>query len=247
MEDHIVRATVADGYIRAFAAVTTNLVQEAHMIHETSGVATVALGRTLTAAAVMARMLKNEKDVMTIQIRGDGPLGLIVVVGCVFKCQGYEQPEGISPAQPRRKFDVAVAVGRNGYLNVIKDMGLKEPYIGYVKLVSGEIGEDLAYYFASSEQVPTVVSVGVLVGPDENVLAAGGYIIQLMPGADEEIIEYLEEKVLLADSITYMLSTGMDGAAVLESLLGEKGLQVTDTLPCRYQCTAAGTAWKGTW
>ena len=150
-----------------------------------------------------------------------------------------EQPEGISPAQPRRKFDVAVAVGRNGYLNVIKDMGLKEPYIGYVKLVSGEIGEDLAYYFASSEQVPTVVSVGVLVGPDENVLAAGGYIIQLMPGADEEIIEYLEEKVLLADSITYMLSTGMDGAAVLESLLGEKGLQVTDTLPCRYQCTCS--------
>jgi molecular chaperone Hsp33 len=241
MEDHIVRATAADGYIRAFAAVTTNLVQEAYMMHETSGVATAALGRTLTAAAMMARMLKNEKDVMTIQIRGDGPLGPIVVVTDAFSnVRGYvNEPKVYLPLTPAGKFDVAAAVGRNGYLNVIKDLGLKEPYIGYVDLVSGEIGEDLAYYFASSEQVPTVVSVGVLVGPDENVLAAGGYIIQLMPGADEEIIEYLEEKVLLADSITYMLSTGMDGAAVLESLLGEKDLQIIDTLPCRYRCTCS--------
>ncbi len=239
MEDHIVRATAAEGYVRAFAAVTTNLVQEAHTIHDSSGVATVALGRTLTAAAMMARMLKNDKDVMTVQIRGDGPLGLIVVVSDAFSnVRGYvHNPKVYLPLNSAGKFDVAAAVGRNGYLNVIRDMGLREPYIGYVDLVSGEIGQDLAYYFAHSEQVPTVVAVGVLVNPDESVAAAGGYIIQLMPGADKEIIEYLEEKVLLSDSITYMLSNGMDASDVLESLLGEKGLSITDRLPCRYQCT----------
>jgi molecular chaperone Hsp33 len=241
MEDHIVRATAAGGYIRAFAAVTTNLVQEARMIHDASGVAAVALGRTLTAAAVMARMQKNEKDVLTIQIRGDGPLGQIVVVSDAFSnVRGYvNNPKVYLPLSPSGKFDVAAAVGRNGYLNVIRDMGLKEPYIGYVKLVSGEIGEDLAYYFASSEQVPTAVAVGVLVAPDENVLAAGGYMLQLMPGASSEIIEYLEEKVLLSDSVTYMLSSGMDAAAVLDSLLGENDLRIIDRLPCRYKCTCS--------
>ncbi|HOJ80775.1 MAG TPA: Hsp33 family molecular chaperone HslO [Clostridiales bacterium] len=241
MEDHIVRATAADGYVRAFAAVTTNLVQDAHKIHEASGVATVALGRTLTAAAMMARMLKNDKDTMTIQIRGDGPLGLIVVVTDAFSnVRGYvHNPQVYLPLNPAGKFDVSAAVGKNGYLNVIKDLGLREPYIGYVKLASGEIGEDIAYYFAASEQVPTAVSVGVLVGPDQNVLAAGGYIIQLMPDAGEEIIDYLEEKVMFADSITCMLSDGMDAEAVLRSLLGEKDLQIIDRLPCRYQCTCS--------
>lgn len=241
MEDHVVRATAADGYVRAFAAVTTNLVQEAHRIHDSSGVATAALGRTLTAAAMMSRMLKNDKDTMTIQIRGGGPLGLIVVVTDAYSnVRGYVgNPKVYLPLNQAGKFDVAAAVGKDGYLNVIKDLGLKEPYIGYVNLVSGEIGEDLAYYFASSEQVPTVVAVGVLIDPDENVLTAGGYIIQLMPGASEEIIEYLEEKVLLADSITYMLSNGMDAEAVLQSLLGEKGLQVVDRLPCSYRCTCS--------
>lgn len=241
MEDHIVRATAADGYVRAYAAVTTNLVQEARRIHETSGVATVALGRTLTAAAMMARMLKNDKDTMTIQIKGGGPLGLIVVVTDAFSnVRGYVHNTKVYlPLNQAGKFDVAAAIGKDGYLNVIKDLGLKEPYIGYVKLVSGEIGEDLAYYFAASEQVPTVVAVGVLVGPDENVLAAGGYIIQLMPGASEEIIGYIEEKVMFADSITCMLTDGMDAEAVLRSLLGEKDLQVIERLPCSYRCTCS--------
>jgi len=241
MEDHIVRATAANGMIRAFAAVTTEMVQEAHRIHGTSGVATAALGRTLTAAAMMARTLKNDSDVMTIQVRGDGPLGLIVVVtDAASNVRGYvHNPNVYIPLNAAGKFDVAGAVGRNGYLNVIKDLGLKEPYTGYVKLVSGEIGEDLAYYYAYSEQIPTALAVGVLVDPDENVRVAGGYILQLMPEADEETIGYLEDKVMYADSVTYMLSSGMDASAILDSLLGEKGLQYVEKLPCRYKCNCS--------
>jgi molecular chaperone Hsp33 len=241
MEDHIVRATAAGGAVRAFAAVTTDLVQKAHITHGTSGVASAALGRTLTAAAMMGRMFKNEKDQLTIQIKGDGPLGGIIAVSdAQSNVRGYVyEPQVYLPLNAAGKFDVAGAVGRKGYLNVIKDLGLKEPYVGYVDLVSGEIGEDMAYYFASSEQIPTVVSLGVLVDTDENVVTAGGYIIQLMPGADESIISFIEDKVFLADSITYMLSTGMDAEAVLDSLLGEKELQITDRLPCKYQCNCS--------
>ncbi len=241
MEDHIVRATAAGGAVRAFAAVTKDLVQKAHITHGTSGVASAALGRTLTAAAMMGRMFKNEKDILTIQVKGDGPLGGIIAVSdAQSNVRGYVyEPQVYLPLNAAGKFDVAQAVGKNGYLNVIKDMGLKEPYVGYVELISGEIGEDMAYYFASSEQIPTVVSLGVLVDPDEEVVTAGGFIIQLMPGADESIIEFIEDKVFLADSITYMLSIGMDAEAVLNSLLGEKELQITDRLPCKYQCNCS--------
>lgn len=241
MEDHIIRATAAGGTIRAFAAVTKDLVQEAHVIHGTSGVASAALGRTLTAAAMMSRMFKNEKDVLTIQIKGDGPLGGIIAVSDYqSNVRGYVyNPEAYLPLNAAGKFDVSGAVGRNGYLNVIKDMGMKEPYVGYVDLVSGEIGEDIAYYYAFSEQVPTVVSLGVLVGADENVITAGGYIIQLMPGADESIVEYLEDKVLLTDSITCMLSEGLDPSRVLEKLLGEKDLEFTERVPCKYLCNCS--------
>lgn len=238
MEDHIVRATAARGGIRAFAAVTKDIVQEAHVIHGTSGVASAALGRTLTAAAMISRMFKNKKDVLTIQIKGDGPLGGIIAVSDYqSNVRGYVyNPVADLPLNEFGKFDVAGAVGKKGYLNVIKDMGMKEPYVGYVDLISGEIGEDIAYYFAYSEQVPTVISLGVLVGPDENVITAGGYIIQLMPGADEELVKYLEGKVLLTDSITYMLSEGLDPSAVLEKLLGEKELEITERVPCMYLC-----------
>lgn len=241
MEDHIVRATAASGQIRAFAAVTTGLVQEAHSIHGTSGVASAALGRTLTAAAMMSRMFKNEKDVLTIQIKGNGPLGGIVAVSdYMANVRGYVYNPAVElPLNAVGKFDVASAVGKEGYLNVIKDLGLKEPYIGYVDLVSGEIGEDLAYYFAYSEQVPTVISLGVLVAPDESIIAAGGYLIQLMPGADESLTEYLEDKIFLADSITYTLSEGIDAAGVLKSLLGEKDLEITETLSCKYLCNCS--------
>lgn len=241
MGDHIIRATAAEGRIRAFAAVTKDLVQEAHAIHGTSGVASAALGRTLTASAMMSRMFKNENDVLTIQIKGDGPLGGIIVVSDYqSNVRGYVyNPEVYLPLSETGKFDVAEAVGRNGYLNVIKDMGLKEPYVGCVDLISGEIGEDIAYYYAYSEQVPTVVSLGVLIGPDENVVTAGGYILQLMPGADEKLIEFLEDKVLLTDSITYMLSEGLEPSGVLDRLLGEKELEITERVTCKYQCNCS--------
>lgn len=241
MEDHIIRATAADGLIRAFAAVTTQMVHQAHVTHETSGVASAALGRTLTAAAMMSRMMKNERDVLTIQVKGDGPLGGIVVVSdSSSNVRGYVyNPQVYLPLNDVGKFDVGQAVGKNGYMNVIKDLGLKEPYVGYVDLVSGEIGEDLAYYFATSEQVPTVVALGVLVNPDESIVTAGGYIIQLMPGTNEEIIEYLEDKVFFADSITTMLTDGLEPSQILERLLGEKGLEINDRLPCKYQCNCS--------
>lgn len=241
MEDHIIRATAADGLIRAFAAITTQMVHQAHVTHETSGVASAALGRTLTAAAMMSRMMKNERDVLTIQVKGDGPLGGIVVVSdSSSNVRGYVyNPQVYLPLNDVGKFDVGKAVGKNGYMNVIKDLGLKEPYVGYVDLASGEIGEDLAYYFATSEQVPTVVALGVLVNPDESIVTAGGYIIQLMPGANEEIVEYLEDKVFFADSVTTMLTDGLEPSQILERLLGEKGLEINDRLPCKYQCNCS--------
>lgn len=241
MEDHIIRATAAGGSIRAFAAVTTNIVQEAHRLHGTSGAASAALGRTLTAAAMMGRMFKNEKDVLTIQIKGDGPLGGIIAVSdSSSNVRGYVyNPEVYLPLNAIGHFDVAGAVGKAGYLNVIKDLGLREPYVGYVDLVSGEIGEDLAYYFAYSEQIPTVVSLGVLVSPDENIVTSGGYIIQLMPGTDDETINYLEDKIFLADSITCMLTDGLDPTGILQRLLGEKGLEITDRLPCKFECNCS--------
>lgn len=241
MEDHIIRGTAADGAIRVFACVTKNLVQEAHVTHGTSGLASAALGRTLTAAVMMARMFKNEKDVLTIQIKGDGPLGGIIAVSdSNSNVRGYAyNPEVNLPLNSAGKFDVSKALGQNGYLNVIKDLGMKEPYVGYVELISGEIAEDLAYYFAYSEQIPTVVALGVLVGPDENVLTAGGYIIQLMPGTEESIIDDIEDKILMSDSITYMLSEGMSASDIMEKLLGDKDLVISEILPCKYQCNCS--------
>jgi len=241
MGDHIVRAVAANGGIRAFAAVTTETVQKAHELHKTSPVATAALGRTLTAAAMMSRMFKNEKDTLTIQIKGEGPLGGIVAVSDYnSNVRGYvHNPSVYLPLNQAGKLDVAAAVGKKGYINVVKDLGLKEPYVGHVELVSGEIGEDMAYYFASSEQVPTALALGVLIAPDESVITAGGYLIQLMPDVDESVVEYLEEKILMADSISYMLSEGLKPAAILDKLLGEKDLQITDTVPCNYVCSCS--------
>jgi len=241
MEDHIIRATAADGAIRAFAAVTTEMVRQAHAIHKTSGVASAALGRTLTSVAMMSRMMKNEQDVLTIQIKGDGPLGGIVVVSDAnSNVRGYvHNPQVYMPPNASGRFDVGQAVGKSGYLNVIKDMGLKEPYVGQVNLMSGEIGEDIAYYFAASEQIPTVVALGELINTDESIAVAGGYIIQLMPEADEEIVEYLEDKIFFADFVTTMLTDGLEPSQILERLLGEKGLCINERLPCRYHCNCS--------
>lgn len=196
MEDYVIRATAAEGTVRAIAAITTNMVKDAMNIHGLSPLASVALGRTMTAASLMSTFLKGSKDTLTIQIKGDGPLGGIVVVSdSSANVRGYvHNPLIYLPLNENGKYDVAGAIGSNGYLNVIRDLGLKEPYIGYVDLVTGEIAEDIAYYFASSEQVPSVVALGVLTNSEEFILSSGGFIIQLMPGADENTISLIEEK-----------------------------------------------------
>lgn len=238
--DYIVRATAAEGMVRAFAATTREMVSEARKVHNLSPLAAVALGRSMTAAAMMARSLNGERDTITLQLKGDGPLGGIIVVSdSESNVRGYVYtPQVYLPLNNAGKFDVAGAIGK-GYLNVIRDLGLKEPYIGYVKLVSGEIAEDIAYYYLLSEQVPSVVSLGVLVGKDESIISSGGYIIQLMPEADEAIISHLEQKIKDQPSVTSQLASGKLPEDILEDLLGELGLKINDRLPCSFKCNCS--------
>ncbi len=239
MKDYIVRMTAAEGTLRAFACVSTNLVQEAANVHQLSPVATAALGRTLTAAAMMSRMLKGEKDKLTVQIRGDGPLGGIVVASdSKANVRGYvHNPVVDLPLNERGKLDIRTAVGF-GYINVIKDLGLKEPYIGFSDLVSGEIADDLTYYYATSEQVPSTVALGVLV--DSNgVKSAGGFIIQLMPGAEEDTVQKLEEKLIGFPSISKLLADGTTPEGILEMLLEGLSPKVVETVPCAFVCNCS--------
>jgi len=241
MHDHVIRATAAGGTIRAFAADTTHIVGQSRALHRLAPVASAALGRTLTAAVLMSQSLKGEKDTITIQIKGDGPLGgNIAVSDSHANVRGYVyNPDVDLPLNINGKFDVAGAVGREGYLNVIKDMGLKEPYIGYVRLVSGEIAEDIAYYYAFSEQVPSVVALGVLVDRDESILNSGGYVIQLMPGAEEEIIGQLEDKVNAVPAITTLMAEGKTPEDILQIILGDFGLNISGSAPCRLLCNCS--------
>jgi molecular chaperone Hsp33 len=241
MKDYIIRATAADTTVRAFAAVTSRMAEDARKIHKLSPIASAALGRTLTAAAMMSRQLKGEKDTLTIQIKGEGPMsGVVVVTDSEANMRGYVyNPDVYLPLNDKGKFDVSGAIGKNGYLNVIKDMGLKEPYIGYVQLVSGEIAEDLAYYFANSEQIPSVVALGVLVDKDGSISNSGGYIIQLMPGVEDEMIDFLEEKINLIPPVTALLSEDKSPEQVLDLILGEKGLQIVEKVPTRFVCNCS--------
>lgn len=241
MEDYIVRATAANATIMAFAADTTNMVREAQKVHGLYPVASASIGRTLTAAAMMSQLLKGENSKLTIQIKGDGPLGGIVVTSDPYaNVKGYvNNPEVDLPLNESGKLDVSSAVGKNGYLNIIKDLGLREPYIGYVDLVTGEIGDDIAYYFAFSEQVPSVVALGVLIDTDGKVINSGGYIIQLMPGADEDTIEYLEKKVSSFPSVTNMLSEGNRPEDILKMILGDMDLSILEKSPCKYMCNCS--------
>ncbi len=237
MKDYIVRASAADNQIRAFAATTRELVEYARSIHETSPVATAALGRLLTAGGIMGSMMKGDKDILTLQIKGDGPIeGITVTADSSGTVKGYVyNPEVIIPANNKGKLDVSGALGA-GILSVIKDMGLKEPYVGQTHLVSGEIAEDLTYYFAASEQVPSVVALGVLMNRDNTVRRAGGFIIQLLPFAEEGIITRLEEKISEIDSITKLLDKDMTPEMILEDILGEFGLEIMDKLPTAFEC-----------
>ena len=237
MSDRIVRATAAGGTIRAFCATTRDLVEYARSIHETSPVVTAALGRLLTAGAIMGSMQKGEDDLLTLQLRGAGPMkGITVTADSKANVKGYPiVNDVILPANSKGKLDVAGAIGV-GILTVIKDMGLKEPYSGQVELISGEIAEDLAYYFTSSEQVPSAVALGVLMNKNNTVKQAGGLIIQALPGAGDEELTYLEEKLLAIPSMTQMLDEGMSPEEILEDILGDKDLEILDTVPTAFKC-----------
>lgn len=235
--DYIVRAMAADQQIRAFAATTKETVETARSCHNTSPVATAAFGRLLTAGAMMGAMMKGEKDLLTLQIKGNGPLGGITVTAdSGANVKGYVQnPEVLLHANEKGKLDVGGAVGI-GILNVIKDMGLKEPYVGQCELKTGEIGDDLTYYFAVSEQVPSSVGLGVLMEKNNTVRQAGGFIIQLMPFTSGEVIDRLEKKLAETTSVTAMLDAGMTPEQILDELLGEFGVEINDTLPVQYRC-----------
>lgn len=240
MSDYIVRATAADNQIRAFAATTKELVEHARSIHNTSPVATAALGRLLTAGGMMGSMMKGENDLLTLQIKCSGPIeGLTVTADSKANVKGYvNHPEVMLPPNAKGKLDVGRALDL-GILNVIRDMGLKEPYVGQTHLVSGEIAEDLTYYFATSEQVPSSVALGVLMNKDNTVRQAGGFIIQLMPFAEEGIIDRLEKKINSITSITSMLDKNMTPEGILEEVLGEFGVSITDTIPTQFYCNCS--------
>ena len=237
MGDYIVRAMAADQQIRAFAVTSRELVEKARESHNTSPVATAALGRLLSAGAMMGVMMKGEKDVLTLQMKGSGPLGgNTVTADSMGNVKGYvDNPNAMLPPNSEGKLDVGGAIGI-GILNVIKDMGLKEPYNGTVELKTGEIGDDLTYYFATSEQVPSAVGLGVLMNKDNTVKQAGGFIIQLMPFIDEKVVDKLEEKLATVKSVTAMLDNGYTPEMILEELLGEFGLEITDTMPTKFTC-----------
>lgn len=237
MSDYIVRAVAADTQIRAFACTARETVETARIAHNTSPVVTAALGRLLSAGAMMGSMLKGEKDILTLQIRGDGPVqGLTVTAGSRGTVKGYANvPDVILPANAVGKLDVGGAVG-SGILSVIKDMGLKEPYVGQTLLQTGEIAEDLTYYFATSEQVPSSVGLGVLMNRDNTVRQAGGFIIQLMPFVKDAVIDRLEENLKRISSVTTMLDQGNSPEQMLGLVLEGLDLEVTDTMPAAFGC-----------
>lgn len=236
-KDYIVRATAADSQIRAFAIRSTNLVEYARQCHNTSPVATAALGRLLTGAAMMGSMMKGEKDLITIQMKGDGPInGVIVTADSKANVKGYVgNPNVIIPANYAGKLDVGAAIGY-GMLTVSKDMGMKEPYNTQLPLTTSEVAEDLTYYFAKSEQVPSAVALGVLMSKDNTVKQAGGFIVQLMPFAEESVISALENNVSKITSVTSLLEEGYTPEMLLDKVLGDIGVQITDTMPAQFAC-----------
>ena len=237
MKDYIVRATAANAQIRAFACTTKNTVETARAAHNTSPVMTAALGRLLSAGAMMGAMLKGEKDILTLQIKGDGPAnGITVTADSAGNVKGYANvPDVMLPPNSVGKLDVAGALGQ-GMLSVIKDLGLKEPYVGQTVLQTSEIAEDLTYYFATSEQVPSSVGLGVLMEKDNTVKQAGGFIIQLMPFAEDAVIDKLEENLSKVSSVTSMLDAGNTPEQMLEILLEGLEVEFNDTMPVAFSC-----------
>ena len=236
--DQLVRAITSDGMVQAVAVSTRDLTERARQIHTTLPVATAALGRALAAASMMGNALKDQNGSVTLQIKGNGPLGTVLAVSDhLGNVRGYvQQPHVDLPLRSDGKLDVGGAVGHTGTLTVIKDLGLKEPYVGSVELLGGEIAEDLASYFVESEQIPTACALGVLVDRDQSVKEAGGYIIQLLPGATEDIISRVEGGVLAAGPVTALLAENDDPKALLERVLSDFTVETLETSPIEYRC-----------
>lgn len=238
MPDEIVRAITADGLIQATAITGTGLVERARTIHTLLPVATAALGRTLLAASMMGDMLKAQAGSLTLQIKGGGPLGTVLAVSdSGGNVRGYVQnPHVALMEKDPGKLDVGAAVGLDGSLTVIKDLGMREPYTGSIGLFSGEIADDIALYFVESEQIPTACALGVLVGVDQSVTAAGGYLIQLLPGAPDAIIDQIEAGVHRVGSVSHALEGGLDAQGLLRAVLSDFPLEVLETHPVEYRC-----------
>ncbi|HZG72834.1 MAG TPA: Hsp33 family molecular chaperone HslO [Chondromyces sp.] len=240
MADYLVRALAYDGQVRAFAARTTNTVGEAQRRHYTWPTASAALGRTMTAGVMMGAMLKGEEK-LTIKIQGGGPIGAILVdTNAKGAVRGYvTNPQTHFDLNKQGKLDVRRAVGTEGMLSVVKDLGLREHFTGQVPIVSGELGEDFTYYFASSEQVPSSVGVGVLVNPDNSILAAGGFIIQLMPGAGEETISAIEKRIESIPPVSKLIEKGLTPEELLYEVLGKENVTILDSMPVKFECTCS--------
>ena len=238
MGDRLVRAISKDGFVKAVAVSTRDLTERARQIHKTRPVATAALGRTLAAASMMGNALKGDGASVTLQIKGGGPLGTVLAVSDnEGNVRGtVDNPAVDLPLRPDGKLDVGAAVGSEGTLTVIRDLHMKEPYVGSVGLLGGEIAEDLAAYFVESEQIPTACGLGVLVDRDQSVLAAGGYLIQLLPGAGEDVITKVEGGVMAAGSVTGLLQKNDDPEAILRQVLSDFELEILETSPIEYRC-----------
>ena len=235
--DYMIRGTAADDMVRVFAVTTRDTVERARQIHNTSPVATAALGRLLSAGSMMGPMMKGDKDLMTLRIKGDGPIGGITVTAdSKGNVKGYpENPNVLIHAKPNGKLDVSGAIGK-GYLTVIRDLGLKEPYVGQVELVSGEIAEDMTYYFTTSEQIPSSVGLGVLLDKANFVKQAGGFIVQLMPGVKDEIISVIENNLSGIKSVTSMLDSGMTPEDIAAFLMNGLDFKILEKTPVGFNC-----------
>ena len=236
--DQLVRVIAKDAPIKAMAISGTGLVERARQIHDAWPVAAAALGRLLMAASMMGNMLKEQDGSVTLRVKGDGPLGTVLAVSdSMGNVRGYvENPAVDVPRKSHAKLDVGSAVGPGGTLTVVKDLGLKEPYVGSIQLISGEIAEDIAAYFVESEQIPTACALGVLISPDQTVRAAGGYLIQLLPGADESVISAIERGVARVGAVSAQLDRGLGPVELLQDVLSDFQLEVLETSPVEYRC-----------
>lgn len=240
MKDYLVKALAFDGQVRAYAVNTTETINEAQKKHYTWPTASAAMGRAMTAGVMMGAMLKGEEKI-TIKIEGGGPIGAILVdANSKGKVRGYvTNPQTHFDLNEQGKLDVRRAVGTEGMITVVKDVGLRDHFSGQTPIVSGELGEDFTYYFVASEQVPSSVGVGVLVNPDNSILAAGGFIIQIMPGAEEEVISVIEQKITAMAPISKLIEKGMSPEEILYYILGEENVKVLEEMPVQFECTCS--------